>query len=96
MKVLVLMGGTSAEREVSLQSGTAVLEALRNIGYQAEGWDFDPETLDTIQKVNPMWYLLLCMANLGRMAQYRDCSTCGVYPTQVRDWRPVLFALINV
>lgn len=53
MKVLVLMGGTSAEREVSLQSGTAVLEALRNIGYQAEGWDFDPETLDTIQKSKP-------------------------------------------
>jgi D-alanine-D-alanine ligase len=33
-KVGVLMGGLSAEREISLQSGEAVVEALRKRGYQ--------------------------------------------------------------
>ena len=31
-KVAVLMGGSSAEREVSLMSGTGVLQALRSRG----------------------------------------------------------------
>lgn len=53
MKVLVLMGGTSAEREVSLKSGKAVLEALRAKGHQAEGWDFDPDALEEIKKYEP-------------------------------------------
>jgi D-alanine-D-alanine ligase len=35
-KVAVLMGGPSAEREISLISGRAVLEALRSRGVQAE------------------------------------------------------------
>lgn len=34
MKIAVLMGGTSAEREVSLASGLAVLKALRERGHQ--------------------------------------------------------------
>jgi len=40
-KVAVLLGGKSAEREVSLDSGTAVLEALVRSGVNAEG--FDPQ-----------------------------------------------------
>ena len=38
-KVAVLLGGTSAEREVSLNSGTAVLNALRKQGYDAHPID---------------------------------------------------------
>jgi len=38
-KVAVLMGGNSAEREISLQSGNAVLEALTNVGVAAIGVD---------------------------------------------------------
>ena len=40
MKVAVLMGGDSAEREVSLMSGTGVLDALRGEGVDA--FAFDP------------------------------------------------------
>jgi len=39
-KVAVLMGGDSAEREVSLKSGSAVLEALQRSGVDARGIDF--------------------------------------------------------
>jgi D-alanine-D-alanine ligase len=38
-KIAVLFGGTSAEREVSLQSGRAVLDALASRGYQPVGID---------------------------------------------------------
>lgn len=38
-KIAVLLGGTSAEREVSLNSGSAVLEALRKQGYDAHPID---------------------------------------------------------
>lgn len=38
-KVLVVCGGDSKERAVSLRSGIAVTEALRAIGYQFEVTD---------------------------------------------------------
>lgn len=41
-KVAVVMGGTSAEREVSLMSGQGVLEALQSRGVDA--YAFDPAT----------------------------------------------------
>src|SRR5574343_1429224 len=41
-KVAVLMGGASAEREVSLMSGTGVLQALQSKGVDAHA--FDPST----------------------------------------------------
>jgi D-alanine-D-alanine ligase len=43
-KVAVLLGGASAEREVSLMSGNAVLAALRAAGVDAQG--FDPAERD--------------------------------------------------
>ena len=43
-KVAVLLGGCSAEREVSLMSGAAVLEALRRAGVDAH--PFDPAERD--------------------------------------------------
>jgi len=38
-KIAVLFGGVSQEREVSLNSGTAVTEALKSLGYDVEGID---------------------------------------------------------
>lgn len=47
-RVAVLMGGTSAEREISLLSGNAVLKALQSKGVDAHA--FDPA-------VSPLWDL---------------------------------------
>lgn len=49
-KVAVLLGGKSAEREVSLDSGTAVLEALVRSGINAEA--FDPQQRSVTELVN--------------------------------------------
>ena len=40
-KIGVLMGGLSAEREVSLKTGTAILDSLQRQDYQAVGMDVD-------------------------------------------------------
>jgi D-alanine-D-alanine ligase len=49
-KVAVLYGGTSAEREVSLKSGRAVLEALQKRGVDAHGIDVvDGSILETLR-----------------------------------------------
>jgi len=50
-KVAVLMGGWSAEREVSLKSGAAVLQALQSKGVDAHGIDVRRDTvLDLLQQ----------------------------------------------
>ncbi|WP_227318302.1 D-alanine--D-alanine ligase [Cedecea davisae] len=46
-KVAVLLGGTSAEREVSLQSGSAVLAGLREGGVDAH--PFDPQSQSVLE-----------------------------------------------
>jgi len=48
-RVAVLMGGTSSEREVSLNSGRNVLEALQSRGVQAHAVDGLPALLEQIR-----------------------------------------------
>jgi D-alanine-D-alanine ligase len=47
-KVAVLMGGRSAEREISFQSGTAVLDALRRQGVDAHAFDPSEHPMDAL------------------------------------------------
>ena len=48
-KVAVMMGGNSAEREVSLKSGAAVLAALRSCGVDAHGFDPRDKALEALR-----------------------------------------------
>lgn len=45
-RIAVLMGGVSAERDVSLRSGAAVVKGLTEAGYTAFGVDVQERTLD--------------------------------------------------
>jgi D-alanine-D-alanine ligase len=49
-KVAVLFGGSSGEREVSLMSGTAILEALLAKNINAHGFDPATQSIDTLQR----------------------------------------------
>lgn len=51
-KVAVLLGGRSAEREISLQSGQAVLTALQESGVDAHPFDPAKESLDELRRRN--------------------------------------------
>ncbi|MFT6407215.1 MAG: D-alanine-D-alanine ligase [Arenicella sp.] len=48
-KVAVLMGGVSAEREVSLLSGAAVLKGLQDQGVDAHGVDASPDNVGELK-----------------------------------------------
>lgn len=41
-KIMVVMGGPSTEAEVSRRSGSAILQALQDKGYNAQGLELDP------------------------------------------------------
>lgn len=49
-KVAVLMGGDSAEREISLESGNAVYEALCSTGIDAHAIDFNKSEFEKLMK----------------------------------------------
>jgi D-alanine-D-alanine ligase len=50
LDITVLMGGPSAEREVSLQSGRAVAEALESLGHRVYRADVSPEDLGALDR----------------------------------------------
>jgi D-alanine-D-alanine ligase len=52
-KVAVAMGGSSAEREVSIQSGSMVLRALQSLGYDAKSVDYDERFIDAMRELKP-------------------------------------------
>lgn len=52
-KVAVAMGGSSAEREVSIQSGAMVLRALQSLGYDAKSVDYDERFIDAMREIKP-------------------------------------------
>ena len=51
-KVAVLMGGSSAEREISLKSGAAILNTLKESGVNAHAIDVSDEVFKTLQNGN--------------------------------------------
>lgn len=59
-RIAVLMGGTSAEREISLRSGRAVLQALLNKGVDAFGIDVDEQLVERLQseKIDKVFNML--------------------------------------
>ena len=72
-KVAVLFGGRSAEREVSLKSGAAVLAALQRSGVDAHA--FDPATHD-LHELKEQGYQRVFIALHGRYGE--DGTVQGV------------------
>lgn len=52
-KVAVVMGGSSAEREISIQTGSGVMRALSSLGYEAQSLDYDARFVDAIREIAP-------------------------------------------
>lgn len=52
MKIAVLYGGTSGEREVSLSTGKGIIKALKNNGHEVIDIDFSPERMEEILELN--------------------------------------------
>ncbi|WLR46725.1 D-alanine--D-alanine ligase [Halobacillus litoralis] len=52
MKIAVLYGGTSGEREVSLSTGKGIIKALENKGHDVTPIDFSPEKMEEVLKLD--------------------------------------------
>lgn len=52
-RIAVVMGGRSAEREISIQSGSGVMRALAALGYEAHSLDYDERFVDALRDVSP-------------------------------------------
>lgn len=67
MKIAVLMGGISSEREVSLKSGNAVLNALVELGYDAFAMELNRE--DMVEKLTTWDYDLAVIVLHGEFGE---------------------------
>ncbi len=47
------MGGDSAEREISIQSGSEVTRALHSLGYETRSLDYDQRFIDALREYKP-------------------------------------------
>lgn len=61
--VAVLLGGNSAEREVSLQSGQTVIDALRSLGFEVR--PVDPATPDWIARLDGVSFAFIALHGPG-------------------------------
>jgi D-alanine-D-alanine ligase len=53
IEVLVLMGGWSSEREVSLVSGEGIANALKNLGYRVRTYDLKRDLQELLNHLSP-------------------------------------------
>jgi D-alanine-D-alanine ligase len=60
MNVLVVLGGVSAERSISLKSGTNVIKALKNAGHHVSTFDpkLDSDILDYLKGIDVVFPVL--------------------------------------
>ena len=87
-KIGVLMGGLSAEREVSLKSGAAVHQALLSLGYEAVGIDVGRDLAEVLAVRASRLPLSVSMAASAKMARYRGCWRSLAIPyTGSASWR---------
>jgi D-alanine-D-alanine ligase len=79
LRVLVLAGGLSYERDVSLRSGRRVLDALRSAGIEAEQRDADVALLPALQADPPDAVVIALHGATGEDGSLRGVlDLCGV------------------
>lgn len=71
LKILVLSGGVSREREVSLRSGLAVARACRELGHQVTEADIRPDDLTALEQQHDLIFPVLhgCFGEDGQLQQ---------------------------
>jgi len=85
LKITVLSGGPSSEREVSLKSGRAVARALQAVGHDVYLADIDPDHLEALDVPVDMVFIALHGAfgedgQLQRILESRGLRYCGSGP----------------
>ena len=72
--VLVVLGGTSGERAVSLQSGTACVKALKKKGYKVSTFDPKKKNFNLIDKKKLTSFLTPYTEEMEKMVSHKVTS----------------------
>lgn len=85
LKITVLSGGPSSEREVSLKSGRAVAQALSSLGHQIHCADISPDDLSALDHACDLVFVALHGAfgedgRLQQLLEERHIRYCGSGP----------------
>ena len=84
-RIGVVMGGPSKEREVSLNTGSAIVEALKEKGYDAVPIDLDPSLFPSqIEDAGVKSFLMLSTVFMEKMEGCRPSLKCLAFLTQGR------------
>ena len=70
--VCVLKGGWSSEREVSLVSGKAIADGLREAGYQVTEVDVGPDIYEVLKELGLKLFLTDFTVHGAKTVVYRD------------------------
>jgi len=74
MNIVVLFGGTSPEREISLKSGENIAATLRARGHQVETLDTAvPNFVEQLLQLNQIVFFQLYMVPMVRTARFKAC-----------------------
>ncbi len=68
-KIAVLMGGIGQEREVSLDSGRCVAQALSEAGHEVVSWDVAPDRLEILDDPSVDLFFLALHGEFGEDGQ---------------------------
>ena len=83
--VAVIMGGPSAEREISLVTGAAIAGALREKGYNVAEIDLEPKKLVLqLEECSAKVVLMLYMECMVKMVGCRLYWRCWKFPILVQ------------
>lgn len=85
-KILVLMGGFSAEREVSLSSGQDIVDALKQKGYDAFAHDLTDvwKFIEVLKNEKPDAVFNGLYGNWAKTAKFRGFWICCKFLTPIR------------
>lgn len=87
-EVAVLMGGLSAEREISLRSGQGVLAALRSQGVRARAFDPAEHPLDELKARGISRVFIALHGRYGEDGTVQGRLSSWGFPTRVQVFRP--------
>ena len=94
-KVLVLYGGWSREREVSLRSGKKVYESLKRMGFDVSALDMGKDFYERIKKIHPgVFYIPWVIVNLPVILFSPTESTWLWYSDNIFLYNIIMYSIL--
>lgn len=86
--VAVLMGGFSAEREVSLSTAQGAIEALESLGHKVTPIDVTRDISKLIEDLTPKPDVVVNVLHgrWGKMDAFKDCLKCWIFLIRIQGF----------